>query len=180
VTKVKTGSSSEHANGVDLALRILRRKHGMTIGDLADKSGVSRSTISDLECARNQNPTAATLSKLAVVFGFTAQEMLAMGQRSESISAGGGANYSNVHVEPRVFAMNAPDLPYDAQSRLDVPKIEELMMAEPMLFVELQRLMDLSPLHRQIFVGTIQNWLSQLLQAPVGEAKDPLEDYGKK
>ena len=46
-------------------LRNLREKNNLTLKDLADKSGVGPSTISDIETGTSTNPRMGTLKKLA-------------------------------------------------------------------------------------------------------------------
>lgn len=49
----------------ELTLREWRKKRGMTQDDLAEKSGVSQDTISDIEVGRHPNPRVNTLGSLA-------------------------------------------------------------------------------------------------------------------
>lgn len=57
-------------------LRELREHHGLTLVGLADRSGVSRATLSRIENAE-VSPTAETLGKLASVFALPISQLLA-------------------------------------------------------------------------------------------------------
>lgn len=60
-----------------LAARLaeLRAEHGWSLGELADRSGVSRSTLSRAERAAI-SPTAALLNRLCAVYGRTMSQLL--------------------------------------------------------------------------------------------------------
>ena len=60
-----------------LAARLaeLRAEHGWSLGELADRSGVSRSTLSRSERAET-SPTAALLNRLCHVYGRTMSQLL--------------------------------------------------------------------------------------------------------
>jgi transcriptional regulator with XRE-family HTH domain len=53
----------------------LRAEHGWSLGELADRSGVSRSTLSRAERAET-SPTAALLNRLCHVYGRTMSQLL--------------------------------------------------------------------------------------------------------
>ncbi|GGT31938.1 helix-turn-helix domain-containing protein [Streptomyces chromofuscus] len=53
----------------------LRAEHGWSLGELAERSGVSRSTLSRAERAEI-SPTASTLNRLCAVFGRTMSQLL--------------------------------------------------------------------------------------------------------
>ncbi|WP_327672632.1 MULTISPECIES: XRE family transcriptional regulator [unclassified Streptomyces] len=53
----------------------LRAEHGWSLGELADRSGVSRSTLSRAERAEI-SPTAALLNRLCAVYGRTMSQLL--------------------------------------------------------------------------------------------------------
>lgn len=57
-------------------VRVAREKRGMSVEDLAAKSGVDRSYLHSLENGRWQ-PTIRTLSRLAPVLGMTIEQMMA-------------------------------------------------------------------------------------------------------
>lgn len=60
-----------------LAVRLaeLRAEHGWSLGELAERSGVSRSTLSRAERAET-SPTAAVLNRLCAVYGRTMSRLL--------------------------------------------------------------------------------------------------------
>ncbi|WP_394428893.1 helix-turn-helix domain-containing protein [Streptomyces sp. SGAir0957] len=72
-------SGLEEADPVDtrLGARLaeLRAEHGWSLGELADRSGVSRSTLSRAERAEI-SPTAALLNRLCAVYGRTMSQLL--------------------------------------------------------------------------------------------------------
>ncbi|MCI3934202.1 helix-turn-helix domain-containing protein [Streptomyces sp. AN091965] len=73
------GNDDMGAADVDtrLAARLaeLRADHGWSLGELADRSGVSRSTLSRAERAEI-SPTAALLNRLCAVYGRTMSQLL--------------------------------------------------------------------------------------------------------
>jgi ribosome-binding protein aMBF1 (putative translation factor) len=52
-----------------LALRAERDRQGLSLGDLADRTGMDRSAIHKLEIGLNRNPTYATLARYAAALG---------------------------------------------------------------------------------------------------------------
>ncbi len=51
------------------ALKKERTLRGLSIGDVADRSGLDRAVISRLECGKQENPTMATLMRYAAGVG---------------------------------------------------------------------------------------------------------------
>ena len=81
--KAKIKREAEAGNAVPMydfsVLRNLRKREGMTIGNVSERSGVSVAVISKLE--RNQSSAELeTLYKLSRVFGMTATDLLAMAE----------------------------------------------------------------------------------------------------
>jgi transcriptional regulator with XRE-family HTH domain len=70
---------NDHVDPVDtrLGARLaeLRAQHGWSLGELADRSGVSRSTLSRAERAEI-SPTASLLNRLCAVYGRTMSQLL--------------------------------------------------------------------------------------------------------
>ena len=58
------------------AVKTLREEHNFSQSELAHKSGLTTDYISKLERGKKQNPTLATLFKLAYVFEMTATELM--------------------------------------------------------------------------------------------------------
>lgn len=57
---------------VQKALQALKRsrvRHGLTIGDVAERSGLDRAVVSRLENGKQDNPTVATLMRYAAAVG---------------------------------------------------------------------------------------------------------------
>ncbi len=57
-------------------LRNPRTEKGMTLPELADKTGLSKGFLSQLENEQQTNPSLDTLKKIADVFGITLAELL--------------------------------------------------------------------------------------------------------
>lgn len=57
-------------------LRRLRNEHGWSQEDYADRAGIHRTYVSDLERAA-RNPTITVIERLAVPFAVTASDMIA-------------------------------------------------------------------------------------------------------
>ncbi|MEV3853695.1 helix-turn-helix domain-containing protein [Streptomyces sp. NPDC050095] len=71
-----TGPESDPVDArLGARLAELRAEHGWSLGELADRSGVSRSTLSRAERAEI-SPTAALLNRLCAVYGRTMSQLL--------------------------------------------------------------------------------------------------------
>ncbi|MER7487048.1 XRE family transcriptional regulator [Streptomyces sp. NPDC126497] len=72
----KTGAAPDPVD-VRLGARLaeLRGEHGWSLGELAERSGVSRSTLSRAERAQT-SPTASLLNRLCAVYGRTMSQLL--------------------------------------------------------------------------------------------------------
>ena len=95
-------------------VRDLRKARGYTLEELADSSGVSRSTISLIE-RKETSPTAAVLGRLADALGVTLaalfsdelqkSEQQPLAQRSDQqVWTDPASGYVRRHVSPRGFA----------------------------------------------------------------------------
>ena len=62
-------------NKMGYKIKDLREARAMTQEELAEKSGVSRGTISALENEESKNATTSTLMKLAIALGVTLDEL---------------------------------------------------------------------------------------------------------
>ena len=65
-------------------MRELRRERGLTLEELAERSGVSRAMISKLERGE-KNPTLVVAAKLAEGFGVTLSQLVGMEERREVV-----------------------------------------------------------------------------------------------
>lgn len=65
-------------------VRELRRERGLTLEELAERSGVSRAMISKLERGE-KNPTLVVAAKLAEGFGVTLSQLVGMEERREVV-----------------------------------------------------------------------------------------------
>lgn len=57
-------------------IKKLRKKHHLSQEQLANKAGITYSTLIKIESGTNKNPTLETLSKLANVFNTTIDELV--------------------------------------------------------------------------------------------------------
>ena len=64
-------------------IEILRRAHGLTVSELAEKSGVSALTIVEMESGRAGTASAKTLLALADVIGCDVEEFFNNGKGEE-------------------------------------------------------------------------------------------------
>ncbi|MGW4023516.1 helix-turn-helix domain-containing protein [Streptomyces sp. NPDC005009] len=73
----ETGGASPDPVDVRLGGRLaeLRSEHGWSLGELAERSGISRSTLSRAERAET-SPTASLLNRLCAVYGRTMSQLL--------------------------------------------------------------------------------------------------------
>ncbi|GAB3256064.1 helix-turn-helix domain-containing protein [Chitinimonas naiadis] len=73
-------TADQHASEIDsrLALRLasLRQEHGWSLDELAEKSGISRATLSRMERCES-SPTASLLGRLCTAYGRTMSRLLA-------------------------------------------------------------------------------------------------------
>ena len=67
-------------------IRALRAERGLTLGALAERSGVSRSMISVIERAES-SPTASVLDRLAAALGVTIATLFAEAERPNARNA---------------------------------------------------------------------------------------------
>ncbi|MFZ5451185.1 MAG: XRE family transcriptional regulator [Thermodesulfobacteriota bacterium] len=64
-------------------IRTLRKKHGLTIEDLAQKAGLTRVTVAKIEMGSG-NPTMDTVEALARVFQLTASELIRLAEKEKA------------------------------------------------------------------------------------------------
>lgn len=57
-------------------IKKLRKKYNLSQEQLAQKSGITYSTLIKIESGLNKNPTLETLTKLAAVFKVTIDELI--------------------------------------------------------------------------------------------------------
>lgn len=57
-------------------IKELRKKHQLSQEQLAQKAGITYSTLIKIESGSNKNPTLETLTKLANVFGVRIDELV--------------------------------------------------------------------------------------------------------
>ncbi|MFI0959938.1 helix-turn-helix domain-containing protein [Streptomyces sp. NPDC021080] len=80
------GIEDDGAVDVRLGARLaeLRAEHGWTLGELAERSGISRSTLSRAERAEI-SPTASLLNRLCHVYGRTMSQLLSEVEREAAL-----------------------------------------------------------------------------------------------
>ena len=54
----------------------LRKKKGLTLSELADRAGVSKSYLSNIERELNQNPSLKVMKKITFVLGVDLKDLL--------------------------------------------------------------------------------------------------------
>ena len=64
-------------------LELLRRCHGLTVGELSEKSGVSASTIIKLESGRSGTVNVKTLVALSGAIGCDVEDFFSYGKSKE-------------------------------------------------------------------------------------------------
>jgi transcriptional regulator with XRE-family HTH domain len=64
-------------------IRTLRKKHGLTIEELAQKASLTRVTVAKIEMG-NGNPTMDTVEALAQVFQLAASELIRMAEKEKA------------------------------------------------------------------------------------------------
>ena len=74
----------------------LRNEHGWSLGELAERSGISRSTLSRAERAET-SPTASLLNRLCAVYGRTMSQLLS---EIEAEPAPAGVGGQGVRLRP--------------------------------------------------------------------------------
>jgi transcriptional regulator with XRE-family HTH domain len=57
-------------------IKKLRKKHNLSQEQLAQKAGITYSTLIKIESGKNQNPTLDTITKIADVFQITIDELV--------------------------------------------------------------------------------------------------------
>jgi XRE family transcriptional regulator, master regulator for biofilm formation len=69
---------------IGLRIRSLREEKKYSLSELAKKSGISKSYLSQIERNLQSNPSLQLLSKLAISLGTTVEELLGMNEQSVS------------------------------------------------------------------------------------------------
>jgi XRE family transcriptional regulator, master regulator for biofilm formation len=69
---------------IGLRIRSLREKKKYSLSELAKKSGISKSYLSQIERNLQSNPSLQLLSKLAISLGTTVEELLGMNEQTDS------------------------------------------------------------------------------------------------
>lgn len=66
-------------------LKHLRKINKMTIRELAERTGIAKSTISEIETQNKVNTTIETLEKLCVFFGVTSDYMIGKANQMDGV-----------------------------------------------------------------------------------------------
>lgn len=74
-------ASAEH---LGQRIRQLRSSRGWTLGNLAERSGVSRAMLSKIERGEN-NPTLVVAVKIALAFGMTTSQLIGIEERQDAV-----------------------------------------------------------------------------------------------
>lgn len=61
----------------------LRKRQGLTLSELADRSGVSKSYLSNIERDLNQNPSLKVMKKIAFVLNVELKTLLINGENND-------------------------------------------------------------------------------------------------
>jgi XRE family transcriptional regulator, master regulator for biofilm formation len=69
---------------IGLRIRSLREEKKYSLSELAKKSGISKSYLSQIERNLQSNPSLQLLSKLAISLGTTVEELLGMNEQTVS------------------------------------------------------------------------------------------------
>lgn len=90
----------EAASAEQLGKRIreLRNQQGLTLDELAERSGVSRAMLSKIERGEN-NPTLVVAVKVAVALGVTTAQLIGVEERKEAIKVPKNRRISFVEAE---------------------------------------------------------------------------------
>ncbi|MBV4429402.1 helix-turn-helix domain-containing protein [Clostridium tyrobutyricum] len=62
---------------INKIIKKLRKENNLSLRALAEKAGISKSTLSDIE-NNNVNPTTTTLQKIAIAFNMTLSELMSI------------------------------------------------------------------------------------------------------
>ncbi|ENQ3106093.1 Transcriptional regulator, contains XRE-family HTH domain [Bacillus sp. 491mf] len=63
----------------------IRKKRGLTLSELAEKAGISKSYLSNIERSINQNPSIQVLEKIGLVLEADLNTLLEMNANTETI-----------------------------------------------------------------------------------------------
>lgn len=81
-------------------IKTLRLQRGLTLDDLAERTGVSRAMLSDIERG-TKNPTIKVVCQIAEVFGYTVSQLLGEDDLEEKTIVVIRRNQRQVLVEPQ-------------------------------------------------------------------------------
>lgn len=65
-----------HVQMLQRSLKRLRKTWGYSLGDLSEKTGISKTHLWEIEMGRSSNPTLSTLHSLATVYGVSISHLL--------------------------------------------------------------------------------------------------------
>jgi len=163
-------------NGLGHTLRMLRSSAGQTIGELSERSSVSRSTISDLESGRNKNPTSATLNRITSALGYSTQQVMELIPRYDQLAAetelkkagpAPAASYPTAPVTTMgVIDFHQPTAVYGGDPDSAARAIAVLLSENPQIAGKLHQIAGLPALHRQMYLYHLNHWLGELLMQP--------------
>jgi len=90
------GSERDHIAALALNVRRLREAHQLSLGQVAERSGIAKATLIKIERERT-NPTLGTLTALAGVFSVEIADLIAdeRGPQVEVVRAGDGMDVSD-------------------------------------------------------------------------------------
>ncbi|WP_170006648.1 helix-turn-helix domain-containing protein [Bacillus fonticola] len=71
---------------VGISIRELRLRRGMTLGELSEKSGVSKSYLSYIERGVHQNPSYSILTRIADTLNTPLEELMKQSSRLKPVS----------------------------------------------------------------------------------------------
>jgi XRE family transcriptional regulator of biofilm formation len=125
-------------------IRAMRDQRGISLSDLAAKSTLSKSTISEIENGVHSNPTASTLSKLASALGISAYDLIAVDENQSDYLERDSRDQSrqSLLAEPSMGYSTQEDAPDKETSEFIREIIEKVRLLNSAQRDELKRFID--------------------------------------
>jgi predicted RNase H-like HicB family nuclease/DNA-binding Xre family transcriptional regulator len=125
------------------ALERLRRSHGLSQRDLAKQSGVSPTTIYELETGRRPEPRPSTLRKLAEALGVEVADLLEdeSGSPASIAIAGGGEKFTAIYelTEDGWWVVSVPEIPGAHSQGETLEEAREMIRDAVRMLLEVRR-----------------------------------------
>lgn len=132
---------SKKPNPIGREIRRLRQEKGLNITELAEKIGVSRSYLSQIELESVKSPTIDTAKKIANALGISVSELINEKEPQEHGSATAyGSPLNSEEIKKFADEKNEKEVRLDKETREDLEKLVEILTDVEIPIQELDRI----------------------------------------